>query len=535
MRRRLTARLRRHALALCRRGDDESGAILVLWVSALVAVMGCAAMAVDLGNVAQTKEHAETAVQDAVLAAVPQLATLYVGGSGSASAQEQAAVNVAETYLVDNYAAVAGDFGPSACAGLLPATVSLWPGSDCFGFFNPADPALDTSNPSAMAVALPTRLVNYSLGRAAGLVHQPVSAVAYASLERGIGASGGFPFGYVAGGGVGLECLKTGSGESVAGCTGFATGSGSFGTINSPRYRVFPGTASGGGNNAVIGTDLALGIDHTLNAFGAPPAGSTSYCDATSSSKCSGAAGASPSTYDWANYVVPQTGQTLTDLAGGLFTGQVTPDRSCTLEPLLAHPDGFVPSNSCTADNPTSGPSGPYLSSGDTFGSTYTLNGRHISDYLNSAGEADTAGCNADLPAGVSAATTAIDATAGGSSVWAGYDGCLAGIMTGFAATPETTVPPNDAIFSSAIEASPRFGQVPIVEPSNGKNPEEIVGFADAYLDMAFAKGGKVGAVLAWIFPPSMVADTVSSSAGAPGYTGGSYVPFLCSYGVSPC
>lgn len=492
-------------------------------------------MAVDLGNVAQTKEHAETAVQDAVLAAVPQLATLYVGGGGSVSAQEQAAVNVAETYLVDNYAAVAGDFGPTSCAGLLPVALSLWPGSDCFGFFNPADPALSSSNPSGMAVALPTQLVNYSLGRAAGLMHQPVSAIAYASLERAIGASGGFPFGYVAGGDVGLECLKTGSGESVANCTGFATGSGSFGTINSPRYRIFPGSASGGGNNAVIGTDLALGIDHTLNAFGAPPAGSVSYCDSTSSSGCTGAAGASPRTYDWANYVLPQTGQTMTDLVAPLFTGQVTPGGGCTLEPLLAHPDGFIPSNSCTADNPTSPPSGPDLSSSDTFGSSYTLNGRHISAYLNSTGEADTASCNADLPSGVTAAATPVDAKVAGNWAWAAYDGCLGGVMGGLASTPEATVSPSAAIFSAAIERSPRFGQVPIIVSSSGSNPEEIVGFADAYLDMAFSKGGKVGAILAWVFPPSMVADTASSSAGAPGYTGGSYVPFLCSYGVAPC
>lgn len=544
----LTIRLKYRRLMQRSRGEnDEAGAVLVIFAIALAGMMGVAAMAIDLGNISQTKEHTETAVQDAVLSAVSDLSSLYAGctGScGSAPVQEAQAVTVAENYLIDNYGSLtAADFGATSCAGLLPTTIYFLPAptSDCFGFFDPTDSTKDASNPTAMAVAIPTRFVNYTVGQAVGQTKQGVSSVAYALLQPAIGG-GGFPFSYTSGGTSGLNCIKTGSGSSVSTCTGFATGSGSFGVINSPRYRVFPGNDPSGGTNPVITTDLVLGIDHGLNISGDPPAGSTLYCDqAVFSGSCPNFNGSNPSVYDWANQVMPQTGLTLNDPTHALFSvGVLTPDGSCTLEPLLYHPDGFSASNSCAADNPTSGPASPHLvSASDTFKSAYPLNGVQISAYLDANGQSLASACASDLPGGATgyslASTDPVDAGGTGSgNVWYGttyptsYDTCLSSIMAPLAPDPAGTS--SQAIFNSAIEKSPRFGQVPIVESASGSNPETIVGFTDVYLDVAFGKN-KVGAITAWVFPQSMIDGSPGYATGGTDYSGGSFIPHLCSHG----
>lgn len=566
----------------CRGEGDEAGAVLVIWVVALVGIMAFTAMAFDLGNVAQTKERAVTAAQDAVLAGVGSLSQLYSAGGGIASEQEADAVNLAEQYLEDNFSGVtASDFASTSCQGLLPSGLYAWSGgvdtsgspvaaSDCFGFFDPSDSTKNQSNPYAMAVALPPRVVNYTFGRAAGVTHQNVSAAAYASLERAIGSSGGFPFSYTLGGGVGLQCLKTKSNSGNTTCSGFTTGSGNFGMILSSRYLVFPGVVTGGGNDATMETDMVLGIDHTLHILGSSPAGSTPVCDAATppsnvTPACNGTDpatgtsynGVAPAYWDWANYVMPQTGNALTDLTNPLFTGGVTPvGVTCTLDPLLSHPDGFQPQEGgpaapCAPDNNQGTASGPYLLSGDTFGySAQPLNGVSIAKFLNSnwqTYDASAAGsnCAALEPGGSTGYSTypLDEPSNSGGYEWASFDTCLsqeiANMVQPYTTPPSgdpslATVPPADQIFKQSIEQSPRFGQVPIVAGSNGSNPQEIIGFADVYLDMAFSGGNKVASLAAWVFPQSMIENgTVASSIGGDGYNGGAYVPYLCAYGVT--
>jgi hypothetical protein len=504
---------------------------MVIWALSLTALASFVGMAIDLGNIAGTKQHTESAAANAALAAVIDLAPLYPASSGSkagpgiAAVQEALAVSDAETYLTANYSSLAGANFASGCAGALPSSVYRWPSSNCFGFFNPEDPSLNQTNPTAIAVAVPTQQVHYTFGRAGGLTTQAVSGLAYASLKS---EDSGYalPMSYSAGGPTGLECLKTGSGNKAGICTGFATGSGDFGVINSPRYTIFPGSATSGGNNSVIETDADIGIDHLLNSF---QLGDAAICDATSIiNPCTADNAVAP--YDTANYANVQTGQTITILAPPLMTGHlVTPDGSCTLGPRFNHPDGFVATSSCAWDNPTVGPTSPRLSAsnGDTFGSSYPLNGVQVSAYLNANGRSLTSSCAGMLPAGDTASNTAVDAGGTGSgNVWTNYDSCVSAILEAGVSTP---------IFSANIEQSPRFGVIPLIDSATGTAPVEITGFLGTYIDLVSGSNNKVDAIRAWLFPLSAIDLSAGSGGGLTNYAGGPYVVNLCSFAAGNC
>ncbi len=528
----LRARWLEHVVAPAwyRRRRDEEGAILIVWMFALTGLLGLAAMAVDLGNIAQTKAHSADAAGKAALAAVVDLATLYPASSGSLAGpgvpavQEGLAVSDAESYLTSNFPSLAGANFTTGCAGDLPGSIYIWPSSDCVGFFNPQHSSLNQTNPTAIAVAVPTQQVNYTLGRAGGAKRQAVSSIAYASLKS---ANSGYtlPLSYSNGGPTGLECLKTGSGNNAGICTGFATGPGNFGVINSPRYTIYPGYSNSGGNNFGIETDADIGIDHLLNSF---QVGYPATCDTpTIVNPCSADNATAP--YDSANYANVQTGQTINLLAPALMSGGVsTPDGSgCTLSPRFNHPDGFVATGSCSADSPTGGPSGPDLNAanGDTFTSTYALNGVSLHNYLDSNGQTVSSSCNQYLPA--TPTNTAIDA--GGTSsgnVWTTYDSCLSAILTTGVSSP---------IFSADIERSPRFGVIPLILGTAGTAPVEITGFLGTYLDLVTGSNSKVDAVRAWLFPLSDIELSASGGSGLTGFAGGPYVDNLCSFAAGNC
>ena len=491
---------------------DERGSIIVLWAVALTAIMGLVALSVDLGNLAQTKQHARNAAQDAVLAGVVDLAALGPGGGGTVSNQEALAVSDAETYLLANYNIPTQAW--DSCGGFPTGNppITSYNGADCFGFFTTGG----SSAPNGMAVQVPPRLVATTFGRADGISGRQVSSTAYASVQTA-GTSYVLPFSYAAGGGYGLQCLKTGSGTGAASCPGFTTGSGKFGTINSPRYVIFPGSQTQSGNNATVQTDLVLGLDHPLDQY---TTGAGEICDANGSPpNCPAYNNTAP--YTGANYVAPSTGIDSSAL-DGLFEAVTSPDGSCTFTPRLNHPPGFVASANCTDDQPSSGPGSVPLLTNDTFGSTYSLNGQSIAAFLDRNGTTLTRACSTLSP-GVG---TPIDAKTNGTYVWGPYDTCLSTALAVY--DPSAGGP----VLGSKIVGSPRFGIVPLVGSSNGGGAEQITGFAAVYLDLMFGKGSKVDSVLAWVLPLGDIksAPAPAGGAGLGGYYGGPYVANLCSY-----
>lgn len=521
------------------RPRSDEGAFLVVWAVAIVSILVFAALAIDLGNIAQTKQHAQNSADSAALSAVGDLAPLTNTANGVTSLTAEAnAVTDVEAYVQKNDPSVANPADwtdPTKCPkGILPSTVapSVGPNAtNCIGFFNPGDSSKSLTAPTGIAVVVPSRTANYTLGKVGGLSNQKVSAVAEASVQN---PGSGFllPFGFD-GGGAGLQCLKTGSGNKAAGCTGFAIGSGNFGVLNSPRYRVLPASASGGGNDPVLLADIALGVDHPLNVY----VSGNDICDATKTPpNCTQYNKVAP--FDNGNYVAPQPGQTLNDPGPGIFSASPNTFQvsGCTITvPRLGHPDGFVASGSCAQAN-TFGPSAPYLAT-DTFGSTSpNLNGSHISKYLVSGSVSPiwTACYAGKGPAGYTpnAATDPIDRQIAGVNVWAGSatteDGCLSTLMQSKAdATP---------IFTSALATSPRFGVVPVVGSiCSGRSACPITGFDGVFLSSASGKGNKVDAITAWVFPLNWIQPGQVNGGGNGTFNGGAYVANLCSLPAGNC
>lgn len=381
------------------KGREEAGVVLVIYTLAIVAVLLFAALAIDLGNFAQTKQHAQDAADAAALSAVWDLASIFNGGS--AANDETQAVTDVDNYLQHNYPSVQTPLTPTSCApGSLPSGVTMSTLTDCVGFYS----ATNMADPNTIVVVIPNQQVSYTFGRVGGNTSQAISAIAEASLTSP-GAGANLPFAFcinttspptncASGGPIyGLGCLKNGSHGSA--CTGASVGPGNFGGVYSPRYLIYPGSAGNGGNDPVLKTDIDEGIDHPLLINPNAPSQSDNICDYTSPGNTPGCTG-TPEYNDVAPYangdaVVTTTGQELNESGDALFDGYSW-NSSCPTNsfiPRFNHPNGFQASGVCSTDNPTNGftPACPCLSTStaSSLGSTFQLNGVHVADYLISS------------------------------------------------------------------------------------------------------------------------------------------------------
>lgn len=445
-------------------GREEAGVVLVIYTLAIVAVLLFAALAFDLGNIAQTKQHAQNAADSAALSAVWDLAPNFNGGI--VANDEIQAVTDVNNYLNHNYSSVQTPLGMTSCgplpgplpAGVTPST-SLPNGTDCVGFY----PA---GKPNTIVVVIPGQNVNFTFGRVGGNTSQAVSAMAEASLTS---PGPGFELPYAfcisappltsatncstpSAGIYGLQCLKTGSGGSAnnGACTGQSLGPGNFGEVFSPRYLIYP-FQPGNPQKPTAGSDVEiadvdLGLDHTLVRNPSAPSNSGNVCDYVGPSSLGGTCASfndgsslDPLGQFVGDAVVTDTGETLNEAGPGLFNADVLPFTvdGCTFTvPRFNHPSGFAASGNCSQDNQSSSraqtcPSTgslviPCLSSAaaSSFGSNLPLNGVHITDYLNGCSAPPGQPYGAGGTGGTQCATsdvTANDPT--NSSLWSCYEG----------------------------------------------------------------------------------------------------------------
>ena len=567
------------------RGNEE-GALLVIWTLALVSIILFAALAIDLGNIAQTKQHSQNTSDNAAVSAVADLAPIFTDSSNFATYMAQA-VTDAETYVQENdTSVVTADWTDSTkCpGGALPSSVSTPNGTitiytssqtNCIGFFNPDSSSAGQTDPTGIAVVEPGRTVNYTLGKVGGLSTQGVSAIAFASIQTAV-SNNVLPFGFSASGSKGLQCLKTGSGGNN--CTGFTTGSGNFGLICSPRFNLFVAGSCSSGNDPTIDADLTVGLDHVLHCKTSTitPLACTPTVSVVDSSKSvqNGMSTNYCAPYSNADYANPQTGQTDAIVAASLFQGfsgtfLSSASPSCgvpnsggspyTFSPRLNHADGDAATAtdslnaspaavSCYSLSNTSGV--PCLATG-TFGATVSLNGQHLTNFLlPTSGSSDpktnpdfVACYNGTKPGGGTPdpAVDPIDEQASGTNVWVTGDltGASSSCTGGFS-TVLANASPTTPIFSSSIEQSPRFGIVPLID-TTGSGPQPIQGFYGVYLDLAFPKNGggptpTADSLLAWIFPISLIEDAqLGSSSGFGSFIGGPFVANLCDLAAGNC
>ncbi len=419
-------------------GSDDAGAILVIWTVALVALFTLAALSVDIGNEAQTKQHVVNAAQNAALSAVSWLAAPYSAnppsagpscpywgsGPGSESQAEECAVYFAEyfaslNYPGDNALSAEGPGWTTGCgnavkdSGGTNYTVTTWAGSvggppaaDCIGFFTTGGSA----NYTGLVVGIPSRDVQFVFGPAGGVRGAQVSYLAAASLKTP-GSGYVLPFGLVFNGsGGGLSCLEIDT--QLCPYPSIVTGPGTNEVLNSPRYLLFPGYSTSSGNNPYLDLNGDLGIDHVLvpdppttplPATGLGTPSNPEVCDAEpTQAGCSAYNNVAP--YDNGNTVVNTTGTLSNFGIPTFFQGFSAPcsigSGTCSLAPRFAHPFGFqaTSESQVLADQlPATGAATPCpcLTAADSFGSTAgPLDGVHITSYLTvGQGPADFNAC----------------------------------------------------------------------------------------------------------------------------------------------
>lgn len=525
--------------------ESEGGAIIVIFAAALVMIMVSVGFAVDLGNFTQRHQQTQDAADAAALSGAQQL------GQGSSTSVVASSV---ENYvdMNDGYAPAPGSNVWDSClastipSGFFPPAGS---GEDCVTFGNIGNSDFLNNGSTVLTanvvhVVIPPEIVDYTFGRAAGLSSVHISSAASAAVESP-GSNFILPVGLgtIAEDG-GYWCIKGGHGGST--CPN-SVAPGDEGLLISPRYRMFTGTSnSGNGTNNTGSVDMAIGIDHELNVYPHPDA-PTIYCDADSSPASSHCGSAllndTPPTFDDASMVYLESGNTGKTAVNGLVNG-FTADSAqggFTFSPRLAHPDGFEPTgtNQTSAD-PSGSPATPTLKASQSFGSSYTLNGREISWYLlNGWGSTGPTSLATTTYTACFGSITSAPATHNvDSSFWTSSDDtCLAGVLSADTATANAGAYSGGPIFSASIINSPRFGFVPVVANGSGGQSAmwQIVGFEAVYLDVINVQGNDLAAD-AWVFSPQLIqSNPAPPGAGLGVYLGGPFVTNLCSLAAGNC
>jgi Flp pilus assembly protein TadG len=551
------------------RARSEQGQMLAILALALVMICGFVALAVDLGNVGQTHQHGQNAVDAAAVSGAQELGTdqcTGCTGNGTVNSGDLTAIVTSiEGYLTSNFSG-AGNAGWNDCPSITPPA-----GSEAISWMSP--PPNDSNGPqncvnfgtgagssqtNTVRVQLPPQLVKFAFGQVGnGKTGQQISTVAYASVLNA-SSIGTLPIGVgTDSAGSGYTCIKGGNGK--ASCTNGLPPS-AQGVVVNPRYRVFPNAPdNGGGNNNAVEIDLALGTDHLLQAF--DPAAPVHYCDAMDSpatSQCKSpfiSDSVSPADWDLSSLIYLASGNTNNTVQNGLACGDTsvdTVDGVNVLAPRLAHnandtnPDTSNP-------NPAETPATPTISSTPFCNKPVSpnLDGRQISCYLTSLCGAT----GAPLPGGTAlynnaygSTTTCTPGTSPDPSTtdvqnaaWSNGATCLAAALVADSGTAWTAVqnkqtPVPD--FPQSIVNSPRFALVPVV-PKNCTGMCEITpdppvapyGFAAVYLDAAFIQGGDFS-IEAFVFSPLLVqgGPFIGGGASTSGFSGtGPFVVNLCS------
>ncbi len=564
----------------------EQGQILAILALALIVIIGFAALAVDLGNLAQSKQHTQNAVDAAALSGAQEL------GAAGGSPNYSSIVSSVESYLDKNYSG-AGTPSWNSCNPSVPVTPpgtsesmtwitplsndSSGNAQNCIVFGTGAG----SSQTNTIQVELPPQFVKYALAQVVGQGSGAnIASISQASVGTSLSIAG-LP---IAVGntnlGSGYSCLKGGNGNNS--CDQPSLPPAAQGIVVNPRYRLFPNAKdNGGGNNSAVEINLSLGIDHELQPFNASDA--SHFCDAKDSpytSACPNAAGyynASVNSGDWdlSSLIYVDTGNTNNTTPNGLACGDTggrqgvdATDGIYSLAPRLANtadPTSGTPNT--TNPSPGDSPSSPTINSvtsGFCNSSSWpTVDGRQISCYLTTqCGETPESSSAIDTTYGFDFSTvygtTSCVTTSGTNTppdpstcdvqntAWGPSGGASSGDaqlgtdLVNASATAWTAVGNNQTpvpVFPASMANSPRFAIVPVV-PTGCQGMCEITpdppvapyGFADVYLDYSYNQGNDFS-INAFIFSPYLVdgGPLEGSGQSLQTYHGGPFSVHLCS------
>lgn len=239
---------------------DERGVSALIIASALVLLMGMAAVAIDVGAGFNERRGNQTAADVGVLAGALDF------NSPEDIVDESVAFvrsNVSSTFTDEEYATIWADCAdPDRPIDYFPLpTPTAWVTN---GWVAQTELQCLSQSDSEVRLRVPNQFIDTSFARVIGVNQLQTSAFAEASVSLGVSGKGVLPFAMRGTQGAGEACLKTSSGGTAAPpCDGPIAGS--FGTVISPAFgdEFFP-TTPNCNKNQVLAQNIAVGVDHTI-------------------------------------------------------------------------------------------------------------------------------------------------------------------------------------------------------------------------------------------------------------------------------
>ena len=257
------------------RFSGERGASAIFIASALLLLIGAAAIATDVGAGFNERRQTQTAADVAVMAGALEASFL----TSSDEAITEKALELARTNTREVFGVIADPADP--------IWVELWrtcqdpdkdssylplpepPGWGAVVTATPSTGALDciSRNSSFLRLRMPDQTVETAFANVVGVSELRTSALAIALIETGDANPPVVPYGISGGTSAGETCFGSGPpGTAFPPCSGPSAGT--FGTLLSESFGDFYGTVDCSNPGASeIATQTALGVDHLISAW----------------------------------------------------------------------------------------------------------------------------------------------------------------------------------------------------------------------------------------------------------------------------
>jgi hypothetical protein len=447
----------------------------------LSAMLGFAALVVDLANVTQVRRQAQNTADAAALAGAQDLP------------DAPSVVSTVKAYAFSNLSIPA-----TAWQGCVDgAALSVHPDGANANTCISIDAAY-----TRVRVRLPTQPVETFFGGVFGVDSLDVRAIATAEAQ--LRADGRIiPAAVTASMGTGHLCIEN-SGNNSA-CS--SSSSGNFGSLDAPRLNIYQPSANE--DPSSLATNYAMSLDHDVRIY----ASGLKVCDGELRTPC---AVSNASTVNTANHLNVYTGNAVPPVTEGFvkgFTINTDDQGQVSFCGRLQRPDTTPANVSEPAPGGCTQPGTPTIT---VLGES--LNGRHAYYWLKPWARAlfypevpnttrpvgDASYANGDARFACFAAGYRYDQATGVETVPA-----CAGI----------TLPGGQAhwwgMFDKDLSTDPRFGVIPIVSSwsNGGSQALPIVGFWASFTYNLYTSSQKLQALDAWVFDPALIA----TASGTPG------------------
>ena len=469
-------------------GERERGAVLVLTLVMMSAMLAFSALVIDVSNAMQIRRQAQNSADAAALAGAQDLPNAA------------AVVATVKQYAYENMNIASSTWVGCSDPLALSRRPDVANSNTCISIDNAYQ---------RVRVQLPRRTVATFFGRFIGA--SDISVTAHAVAEAILrGDDRIIPAAVTASQGTGNLCIEN-SGSNTE-CDGRT--SGNFGDLDSPRLRIYQPSSSEDPNS--LRTNYAMSLDHEIQIYGG--SGATKVCDGDQRSPCS----VSNFTAGYkANHMNVYTGNAVPPATDGLikgFTINTDDQGQVSFCGRLQRPD--LTTSNITDPHPNNClPNGPTITVLGT-----TINGRHVYYWLHDwARQAFFPEVwSAENAANRGQLTVANNLYAAGNARLECFlEGYRYDYDTGVETVPTCaglTLPAQPhywGMFRKGMPTDARFGMIPVLEtwPNGGSTSVAVVQFWGIFIFRTYPGPTKLDAVDAWVFEPALI----ETESGQPG------------------